>query len=504
MVLKILNAAKKYWYFALICLIFSVGIACRLEVLFARELWFDEISLAANFTENSGFFWVFKPLQYHQIAPPLFLLCTKIMVSIFGINEFSLRLVPFLSGIASFFVFYKLSKTVLKTRVSILFANFLFATNAVMARFASEFKQYGIDVLVFMLLLMWLSGDFARNKEGVNEGAERFDIKAILKYSTVFTLLFFVSQPVVFLLFGFVLYNIILSLKQDGIKNYSKIFKIISISFIPLVFVLAYKFSMSKDLSLVMNNYWENVLPGFISFSKMKEILLQNYYFFTLGCKYMAVFAPFALFGFFIFLKRGSKISKIFALSLLGALFASILHLYPFVARIILFLLPFVFIFIAICFDFDIPNKRLKILVSSALILGITAATLLFQAKIFCKNRADILLGTSGNRELVLFLKENFDKERDVIILPETSIASFRYYSSLLNFKAGYEDRNFEVKKLAGRGGKDFAWVYLSFNMEEDLRLLDKEILALIKGNKICYEITLSKWARLFKLKLED
>lgn len=393
----VLNVLRKYWYPVVICLIFSVGILSRLEGLLAREMWLDETFLVSNFKENSGVMWVFKPLQHNQIAPPIFLFCTKAVTLFFGENEFSFRLIPFIAGIFSIFVFYYLSKIVLKTKPAIILANFLFSINFLLIRYTSEFKQYGTDILIFMLVLIWLSKA---------PKLQNPDFKTILKYSLLFLILFLTSQPVIFLLFGFILYNALSCIKQNR-TDFFGLFKIISVSFIPLIFIFAYKLAMPEDIVYTMQNYWENQILGFISFNNVKDVLFANYEFFTFGAEYMAFFVPFVLIGFFVFVFKKTTLSKIFLFSLAGALLASILHLYPFVSRLILFLLPFEILFIAQCFDFKIAHKKMRIIFSSIVIILVMTTLLLFQAKIICKNRIKTLVGFNHSVYSKCYLKHS-------------------------------------------------------------------------------------------------
>ena len=86
------------------------------------------------------------------MAPPLFLACVKFLISVFGKSDIVFRFLPFLSSILSVFVFYKLSKTFLKSKAAIILANFLFAVNFSLIFYGSEFKQYSTDVLVFNII----------------------------------------------------------------------------------------------------------------------------------------------------------------------------------------------------------------------------------------------------------------------------------------------------------------------------------------------------------------
>ena len=51
-----------------------------------------------------------QPLEYHQMAPSLFLWVQLTFVKLFGFNEYSLRLFSFVAGIAAVFLFYHLAK----------------------------------------------------------------------------------------------------------------------------------------------------------------------------------------------------------------------------------------------------------------------------------------------------------------------------------------------------------------------------------------------------------
>ena len=494
---SVFHIAKEYWYFTAVCLIFAVGIFCRVEMLMVRELWFDEMQLAINFIDTPApkeniILWAFKPLQYYQIAPPFFLLGVKFATLIFGINEISLRLIPFISGILSIFVFYKLSKITLNTKPAVIFANLLFAINFPLVRYASEFKQYSTDVLIFMLIFIWISKINLQNP----------GFKTILKYSAVFTVLFFISQPSIFLLSGFILYEILYRLKSEKYANIKDLAKIISMALIPLIFVFMYKFSLPDDLSGFMDAYWTKEVPGFIAYDSILEILKENCSFFALGARYMIFFAPFVLAGFFIFLSKKSKWSLLFSCTLFSIICASILHLYPMTSRMILFLLPFAIIFIAACFDFNLKNKEIEKLFSASLIFATLFIAFLFQAKILCKNRINNILDLNGNKELMLILKDNFNTEEDVIIIPLYSKSSFKYYSYLYNFNPlnVYDEK--DIQKASLKAGSCI-WIYVSFNAGKTMEKLNPEISKLLnKNSKIYYEISLSRWARLLKIKL--
>src|SRR5919108_4459142 len=124
----------------IIGLILLAGFLLRLrQYLTGRSLWLDEAMLALNIV-NHDFGDLFKPLDYDQGAPIGFILVEKTFSLMFGKNEFSLRLFPFLVGLVSLWLFYLLLKHF--TRGPTLWVGLaLFAFNPRLVYYSSEVKQ---------------------------------------------------------------------------------------------------------------------------------------------------------------------------------------------------------------------------------------------------------------------------------------------------------------------------------------------------------------------------
>src|ERR1051325_2431697 len=100
------------WEKAGVAALLLLGALLRMrQYLTGRSLWVDEAMLALNIV-NQNFAGLFKPLDYDQGAPIGFLLVEKIFNSIFGKNEFTLRLFPLLVGLISLWLFYLLLKRI--------------------------------------------------------------------------------------------------------------------------------------------------------------------------------------------------------------------------------------------------------------------------------------------------------------------------------------------------------------------------------------------------------
>jgi hypothetical protein len=130
------------------------GILLRLiPYLFNRSLWLDESMLALNIINKNFTQLITQPLEYNQAAPLLFLVVEKVSANTFGPTEYALRLFPFLCGVLSLFLFYRLSKLCL-TPKAVPIALGLFAIAGPVIYYSSEVKQYSSDVAV-ALLLSW-------------------------------------------------------------------------------------------------------------------------------------------------------------------------------------------------------------------------------------------------------------------------------------------------------------------------------------------------------------
>ncbi|HEX8860081.1 MAG TPA: glycosyltransferase family 39 protein, partial [Actinomycetes bacterium] len=129
------------------------GLALRVEqYLHGRSLWFDEALLALNVIHRPLRRLLAEPLTYAQAAPPGFLAAQRIVVALFGDEERTLRLVPFLGGCLALVVFAHLAHQLL-SRPAALVATALAAFSPFLVYYAAESKQYSIDVLFTVVLL---------------------------------------------------------------------------------------------------------------------------------------------------------------------------------------------------------------------------------------------------------------------------------------------------------------------------------------------------------------
>jgi len=131
-----------------------LGVGLRLwEYIFNRSLYLDEILLTRSIVGMPLGGLLTKPLLMDQVAPRGFLLVERLAVMVFGPSEWGLRLFPFLCGILSVILFRRLAERVL-TGAGPALALFLFAIGVPLIRYGGDVKQYAVDIVAAIGLLL--------------------------------------------------------------------------------------------------------------------------------------------------------------------------------------------------------------------------------------------------------------------------------------------------------------------------------------------------------------
>lgn len=139
--------------FQLTFLLVVLGITARgVRYLLNFPLWGDEAFVAVNFLARD-FRGMWEPLLYHQIVPLGFMWADLAMVKLLGISEWTLRLLPFVSGIAGLLLFWRFARQNFG-RATALLAVGMLASAYYPIRHAVEVKPYATDLLISLLLSM--------------------------------------------------------------------------------------------------------------------------------------------------------------------------------------------------------------------------------------------------------------------------------------------------------------------------------------------------------------
>ena len=137
---------------AVAALVIAAGTAVRLEqFLTRRSLWLDEAMLANNIVGH-GYGDLLHKLDNDQAAPPGFLWIERLCTPAFGRNEYALRLLPLVAGIAVLPLLWWLVRRYLGD-VAAAGAVAFVALSPLAVRYSTEVKQYSSDAFVVLAVI---------------------------------------------------------------------------------------------------------------------------------------------------------------------------------------------------------------------------------------------------------------------------------------------------------------------------------------------------------------
>lgn len=126
----------------------GAGAALRLWQYCANpSLRSDEANIALNILERSPA-ELLRPLDYHQVSPPAWLLLEKAAVVTLGEGEAALRLVPLLGSLAALLLVWRVARRALASDVGPLLALGLVALGGPFIDYAGRVKPYATDVAI--------------------------------------------------------------------------------------------------------------------------------------------------------------------------------------------------------------------------------------------------------------------------------------------------------------------------------------------------------------------
>jgi uncharacterized membrane protein len=146
--------------------VLTLGVVIRLRAyLFARSLWLDEALLALNIIDRDIRHLIAQPLAGDQAAPVGFLMAVKVVTRVFGDGERALRLIPAAAGIALLLGLYAIARRYYDERTAIAVAVAAGLSRALIES-SNEFKQYGLDALVTVVLIWAFHRATERDDDG--------------------------------------------------------------------------------------------------------------------------------------------------------------------------------------------------------------------------------------------------------------------------------------------------------------------------------------------------
>ena len=315
-----------------------VGVLLRIaEYLANRSLWLDEAMLAETIL-GRPLRALFEPPLHAQVVPVGFLALEKAAAALFGGSELALRLPSLAAGIASLFLFRRLAARILPplgARVALA----LFAVGDALIYFSSELKPYEFDVALGIVLV-----ERALDVEEEPENRRRAAALALTGAVAVWF-----SFPVVFVLGGVAVTLLPGAWRAKGKPLLQLVGCVAAWVASFAVFWATYLHRVGRETWLI--DYWSGAFLPFPPRS-LSELAWVP--------RMLAEFVlnpgsiPIRGIGIFLWLvaawylarEQPRRLVLLFS-PFAFALVASAFHKYPFVHRLILFLVPFLLIFLA-------------------------------------------------------------------------------------------------------------------------------------------------------------
>lgn len=424
---------QKLIFKLIIVSIIVLGLILRLDQYgFSRSLWLDEAFFAVNFLSRD--FWTILrlPLDYSHshIAPPGFMLLTQLVVAWLGNYDYVLRLIPFLSGCIALILFYFLARRIVSL-TAVIISLFLFAISDNLISYAVEFKQYSSDVLITVALL-WL---------GIAWREVKLNFLNSLWLIVLGSISLWFSYPAALILATIGSYWFWYALwRKSALLPLILIAFVWTINLIALVWVVRNNGITASPIGEWLVIFWTETFQGFMPalntpewqqwlWAKLVSIFKHPA---DLGEK--AKYLPLILFilGGIIAIQRNLYLLYIAVLPIILALLLSYLHLYPFADRLILFLLPILYLVIAEA----IAQLRLQIANYPVKLTTYTLQLLLVMMLVYPLQNIGNRIEKQELKPLLKYLQIN-KLPSDKLYLYHWVEPAFRYYAPQYGFDYG-------------------------------------------------------------------
>jgi hypothetical protein len=325
-----------------------------------------------------------KTLEYDQAAPIGFLLLQKAVFEVFGMNDRTTRVIPFLFGLATVPLGIFVSKRIFGSRgptVALVVSIGLICLNRSIATYSSLAKQYTLECFITLLLVYILSQPLLGMRKSVGHFSKS-DWLVILS-----PVLVWFSYGAVFILVGFGV-----ALVSRALVGQDRATRSVTLSFcVAVVLNLVVFFAYSARSAMANRSlaaWWAAaympIWPPSLAFSwlfhtftKLGEVVIQTRLalLLPLGLVVTSVSAIWQRAWFWLACLA----------SILACLCASVLGKYPFADRLLIFLIPIMVLMLAKSVDMLDQRWSKVSVVTASLILLAAGARLINEAVIQSK-----------------------------------------------------------------------------------------------------------------------
>ena len=440
-----------------------------------RSLFLDGLNLARNVAESS-FTELMQPLKYEQSAPILFLFLSKISTLFFGVSEYSLRLLPLISGLACLYFFKDITDKLMSSKYVIL-GVFWLGTHAMFIRYATEFKQYMTDAFVTVFLI-WLA-------LRVNNLSKR----NIFILGLAGAIGIWLSMPSIFVLFGLIGYYI----HKQHLSHGSQFPILLLTIWFALHFALEYALVLSPAIrSEHMQNFHQNY---FIQGEFWKLNSLQHDFGLVISMIRMAVGKSglgivtalvLIVISIYDFIRNKKSVGLLITLPIIAVFGASLLGKYSLIERLMLFTLPLLFVLLLFGIQIVVNSLKDKNPILNYSIIGLIGLSLLVgysQTQGFKYITSPLEI--EDNKSALIYISEH-EKHTNTIICTQLAHPAYAYYSNYdKNFKgtnigkavaAKYDDSVIELAINQAQKDKTDVWILMGHMLDHDITQLISEL----------------------------
>jgi hypothetical protein len=442
-----------------------LGFLLRLrQYLTGRSLWSDEAMLALNII-NRNVIGLFKPLDYDQGAPIGFLFVEKLLSTLFGRNEYSLRFFPLVVGIAAMWLFYILLKRTNLT-AGLFAALALFILNPRLIYYSSEVKQYIVDVAITILLLLLVFRLFESQPQ----------TRGFMQLAIAGFIALWFSHPALFVLAGIGLALLVVYVQR---RDYVSLRYIFGMGLLWLITIGLLYLLILKDLqhNAFVYEYWQGAflpLPPWAHRDWFSKAIHEN-----IGIQFGIPYAPYLVFilmllGWIFLWRRNQSQAITLGLIFIITLAASAFQLYPVYERMILFLIPIGLLLLGETVDalYQSLQQQRALAITAALVFCgyLIYGPLATSTGFFMKPRY-----YEHIRPSMQYLQENW-QPGDAIYVSNGARAQFEYYAPLYGLmnvhyisspREDYQTPENMLRELDAFKGKSRVWILFSHVYEK-------------------------------------
>lgn len=400
--------------------IIAFGILLRVsKYLPAWSLRGDELAVTLNLLNRSMIDLISQPLEGEQAAPFGFVLLIKTLITLFGDSEYVLRLTAFVAGCVSV-VLMQTVLAKLSGRYGNLFALAAFAFGSYLIYYSAELKPYSSDVLLCLIFLLLFHNHLSKETT-----AWDFLLLAVLG-----VLALCLSYPALFVLAAI---GVTLVVHHWHDKRRLLWILLVGIAWAVTFLLMYFLLLRYQTQSSYLITFWDNLL-SFMPMPPWRDLrwfpkASSGLFFVVAGLSsHLVLVIPLYILGLWEFW-RDKKWQWILVLTIPVALnvLVSGFQKYPFHGRLILYLLPLVFIVLGKGIDFLIDLLRYRVIAN--IVFAVLIVLLLRPVASTTHSYLSDHTYLQDDLKPILAFVDNHKQDSDLVYVYHHIVQSYTYYA---------------------------------------------------------------------------